>query len=58
MDKHNIVVPMEDTTDPEQQSTLISIGGKKQVPCLVIGGEALYESDAIVAWLGEHMRGD
>jgi len=33
---------------------LIDIGGKKQVPCLIINGKALYESDAIVTWLSEH----
>ncbi|MEM8629430.1 MAG: glutaredoxin [Chlamydiota bacterium] len=37
-------------------SELIEIGGKRQVPCLVYTTDqdekkALYESDAIVAWL-------
>lgn len=39
---------------PEFTDELIQIGGKKQVPCLVIDGEALYESDAIILWIEEH----
>ncbi len=30
---------------------LIKIGGKKQVPCIVINGKAMYESSEIVQWL-------
>ncbi len=30
---------------------LLEVGGKDQVPCLFIGGEPLYESDDIIAWL-------
>ncbi len=33
---------------------LLEIGGKGQVPCLVIDGEPLYESADIVRWLEEH----
>lgn len=37
--------------DEEAETTLISVGGKRQVPCLLIDGEPLYESGDIVAWL-------
>lgn len=37
--------------DEEAEATLISVGGKRQVPCLFIDGEPLYESGDIVAWL-------
>lgn len=37
--------------DEEAEATLISLGGKRQVPCLLIDGEPLYESGDIVAWL-------
>lgn len=30
------------------------IGGRMQVPCLIINGCALYESDAIIHWLKEN----
>jgi glutathione S-transferase len=33
---------------------LLRIGGMTQVPCLVIDGVPLYESDDIVAWLAAH----
>jgi len=33
---------------------LIRIGGKAQVPCLVIDGKALYESEEIIKWFSAH----
>lgn len=40
-----------DTLQPGNQNDLVRIGGKKQVPCLVINGKPLYESDDIIAYL-------
>lgn len=37
--------------DEEAEATLISVGGKRQVPCLFIDGEPLYESGDIISWL-------
>ena len=37
--------------DDEAEAELIEIGGKRQVPCLFIDGEPLYESDDIINWL-------
>lgn len=37
--------------DDEAEAELIKIGGKRQVPCLFIDGEPLYESDDIINWL-------
>jgi len=56
MDRHNIVTPLEDVSDPEQREVLISIGGKPQVPCLIIDGRPLYESDAIIEWMRENLE--
>ena len=39
---------------PEDRARLTQLGGKPQVPCLVIDGEALYESDDIISWLEKH----
>ena len=39
---------------PGAEERLIEIGGKRQVPCLVIDGEPLYESLDIIQWLKEH----
>lgn len=47
-------IPTKNTQDRAVRNELISIGGKGQVPCLVINGKALYESDAIIEWLKNH----
>ena len=48
----NKTVPSVDIgKDPEAAKTLVKIGGKKQVPCLVINGKPLYESNEIIKWL-------
>jgi len=42
---------MKDThADPANTGELIKIGGRSQVPCLVIDGRALYESNDIIQW--------
>ncbi len=44
---------MRNTLEPGIAEELIAIGGKRQVPCLVIDGQALYESDDIIAYMKE-----
>lgn len=51
MDEHKITLDTRDTVQPGIQNDLVRIGGKKQVPCLVIGTKPLYESDDIIAYL-------
>ena len=51
MEKNNITCTMKDTTDLKIQDELVTIGGKKQVPCLVTNGEPLYESMDIIQHL-------
>jgi len=41
----------------EHRKTLVSAGGKEQVPCLFIDGKPMYESDDIIAWLKAHPQG-
>lgn len=41
--------------DQEAEEKLIEVGGKRQVPCLFIDGEPLYESDDIVDWLKSNL---
>lgn len=41
-------------TDPENARRLMEVGGKRQVPCLFIDGEPLYESQDIIRWLEAH----
>ena len=50
MQRKGIEVPVKDTSDLGNREELIQIGGKKQVPCLVIDGKALYESNDIIKW--------
>lgn len=45
-------VRMRDTLrEPDANAELIQRGGKRQVPCLFIDGQPLYESRDINAWL-------
>lgn len=49
--ENNIEVDILDINkDPEHKSELKRIGGKVQVPMLLIDGEPLYESDDIIEW--------
>ena len=43
-------------TDPALREELARIGGKAQVPCLMINGKPLYESGDIIRWLDAHGR--
>jgi len=48
-------VPLENLQkNPEAKAELQKIGGKSQVPCLIINNYPLYESDAILKWLSEN----
>lgn len=42
--------------DPEARDDLVSIGGRGQVPCLVINGKPLYESLDIIQFLENEVR--
>jgi glutaredoxin len=54
--EHNLTIPAKDTLkDPSARDELISIGGKGQVPCLVIDGNPLYESLDIIDWLKQNL---
>lgn len=55
MDEHHIEIKTKDVANPEVRDELIAIGGKKQVPCLVHDGKALYESDDIIKWLRQNI---
>ena len=49
-------IPMKDTlADAAAKRELLDIGGKTQVPCLVIDGKPLYESQDIINWLEENV---
>lgn len=55
MEKHDIELKMIDISDnPEATRRLKKEGGKKQVPCLFIDGQPLYESDDIIQWFKDN----
>lgn len=52
LDRLDKKIPMRDIqAEDGARDELIKIGGKGQVPCLVIDGEPMYESGDIVTWL-------
>lgn len=54
MQQNDIVLPLHDiTVDPSARETLVSVGGKVQVPCLFIDGSPLYESSNIIDYLSK-----
>ena len=53
---HGVTIPMKNIREnPKFREELISIGGKGQVPCLVIDGKAMYESEDIVQWMEKNL---
>ena len=50
------VVYRDTRRDPEARRELTQIGGKSQVPCLIIDGVPLYESRDIIAFLQKLRR--
>ena len=55
--QQGITLPMKDIhQNPAYHDELIQIGGKAQVPCLVIDGKALYESLDIIEWLRKNYQ--
>ncbi len=57
MDTNNINIEIKNIFDSKDIfDELMSIGGKTQSPCLVIDGQAMYESDDIITWLAEHFN--
>ena len=52
LDRMGLEIPMRDiNTEAGAREDLLDIGGKTQVPCLVIDGEPMYESADIIRWL-------
>ena len=57
MEDNDISLPLKDISESlDVRQELVTIGGKGQVPCLVIGGKALYESDDIIQWLKDNWK--
>ena len=55
IEENNYFVPLKNTSEtPEICEELITIAGKTQVPCLVVNGKPMHESDDIIKWLEEN----
>lgn len=55
MEENEVKIPIKNIQESsENRQELLNIGGKTQVPCLVIDGIAKYESDDIIQWLMEN----
>ena len=55
--ENHISIPLKDIRlNPAYREELKKIGGKTQVPCLVIDGKALYESADIIDWLKKNWK--
>lgn len=49
---NSIAIPLRNIeADEDAAKTLVTVGGKRQVPCLFIDGRPLYESGDIIEWL-------
>jgi glutaredoxin 3 len=49
--RNNIKIPWRDIhANPAYREELVALGGKAQVPCLMIDGKPLYESLDIIEW--------
>jgi len=43
-------------TTPNAKEELMQIGGRLQVPCLIIDLQAIYSDTAIIEWLSKHLE--
>lgn len=56
MEANDIELPLHNLDESEaDREHLIEVGGKRQVPCLLIDGKPLYESSDIIDYLKEHV---
>lgn len=51
MEEQDIACEWKNILEPGVRDELIAIGGKGQVPCLIIDGQPMYESDDIIMYL-------
>ena len=55
MKENFIDLPLRDINKKlEFRSELKELGGKMQVPCLIVDNQAIFESDKIIQWLKDH----
>ncbi len=56
MEEKGIEISMKFINQSEEnRRELAEKGGKEQVPCLLVDGEPLYESDDIIEWMTSNL---
>ncbi len=56
LEAHQIEIPLKNIgKDPHARTELLKKGGSTQVPCLLIDGSPLYESDDIIEWVKDNL---
>ena len=56
MNEHDIDIPIRDPLDdPSVRRELVQLGGRSQFPALLVNGEVLYESLAIIDWMEQNL---
>ncbi|MFW6008053.1 MAG: glutaredoxin family protein [archaeon] len=59
LDENSIeVVKRNIKKDEKADKKLVEVGGKRQVPCLFINDEPLYESEDIINWFQNNYESD
>ncbi|RAP34211.1 glutaredoxin [Candidatus Marinamargulisbacteria bacterium SCGC AG-439-L15] len=52
LEEHSLEIPMEEPfNDPKEFQSFMDLTGGTQVPCLMINGEPMRESEDIVVWI-------
>lgn len=57
LESRGITIPMKDTrADNANREELMKLGGKTQVPALLIDGVIMYESNDIINWFEQNWK--
>ena len=56
LEDQDINIPVKDIIEnPSYRQELIELGGKSQVPCLIINNKPMYESADIINWVQDNL---
>ena len=55
MENAGIELEQRSILEGTNRDDLIAVGGKAQVPCLIVDGKPMYESMDIIKFLNEHI---
>jgi len=58
LDQNNLHIVIKDAKEPENAKFLMEHGKKRQVPCLFIDNQPLYESKDIIHYLSDIRKGE